>query len=418
VTEQPPKKRILFLSPAIPNATGSGWEKRSWSHLQALSTGAEVDLVLCLLPAQRRATDPRALQTAAALCRHVAVLPIRPSARRAAARLPGLTLLRRLPLFPGPLYDIENDTTDSLLPPTAYDLAFCFRLRSHALLDEVGRRAGLRWQRRFVDLDDIESQVLWREFLARRGDFGLERWLLILADAASARASEHDALQRADAVGVCSSVDAAKLGRRRTKAAISVLPNSFPALPQLPEALQDGPARLLFLGTLSFKPNEDAILYFCAEILPLLRQRCGQPFAVDVVGRGPSPQVLALAQLPEVTVTAGVERVEPCYEAADVVLVPIRYGGGTRIKILEALALGRAVVSTTIGAEGLDLRPGVDLLIADTPADFAEACIRLLKDEALRARIAASGRARFLETYEAGQVQKNMMKALSSLMAQ
>jgi len=418
VTEQAAKKRILFLSPAIPDAAGSGWEKRSWSHLQALSAEAEVDLLLCLLPAQRRAADANALQKAAALCRRLAILPIRPSARRAAARLPGLTLLRRLPLFPGPLYDIESDTTESLLPPTRYDLAFCFRLRSHALLDEAGRRAGLQWRRRFVDLDDIESQVLWREFLARRGDFGLERWLLILADSISARSSERDALRHADAVGVCSSVDAAKLAKRGAEAAISIVPNSFPALAPLPEALGDGPGRLLFLGTLSFKPNEDAILYFCAEILPVLRQRHSQAFALDIVGRGPSPEVQALARLPDVTVTAGVERVEPCYEAADVVLVPIRYGGGTRIKILEALALGRAVVSTTIGAEGLDLRPGVDLLIADTPTDFADACIRLLKDETLRARIAASGRARFLETYEAGQVQKNMMKALSSLMAQ
>lgn len=414
-----PARRILFLSPAVPDPAGAGWEKRAWSHLQALSADAEVDLLLCLLPAQRGNVDGPALARARALCRRLDILPIRPTARRSTSRVPGLTLLRRLPLTRAPQYEFDTaGDADATLPaPADYDLAFCFRLRCHALLDALGRRAGLAWRRRFVDMDDVESQVLWREFLARRGDYGFERWLLILAAAAAAHRDEADALRRADGIGVCSTVDATRLAARRPRAQVAVVPNSFPALAPLPPAVPAETARLLFLGTLSFKPNEDAILYFCAEILPLLRQRCPRPFVVDIVGRAPSAAVRALGELAGVTVTAGVERVEPSYQAADVVVVPIRYGGGTRIKILEALAFGRAVVSTTIGAEGLDLRLGEDILVADDPTAFADACIRLLGDEPLRQRIAAAGRARFLDTYEAGRVQTRMMETLSSLLA-
>jgi glycosyltransferase involved in cell wall biosynthesis len=166
---------------------------------------------------------------------------------------------------------------------------------------------------------------------------------------------------------------------------------------------------------MSYQPNEDGILFFCAEILPLIRQRTPQRVVLEVVGRGPSARVAALGKDDTITVTGEVETVEPCYERADVVVVPLRFGGGTRIKILEALALGKPVVSTSIGAEGLDLVDGRDILIADDPEGFAAACLRLMADPILRSRIAESGRQRFIECYESRRVQDNLRKALQSL---
>lgn len=404
----------------MPNPLGSGWEKRAWSHLEALSGMGDVDLLLCLLPAQIRSAGP--LDAVAEKCRRLLILPIRPAAQRSASRWPGMTLLRRLIHFGGPRHTLEPTAQEAVATLGAeashpYDLTFCFRLRAYTMLDRIAGSAGLAWRRRFVDLDDIESRVLWREFLTQRGTFGPEHRLLLLADAAEARRDENAVLRHADGIGVCSALDAETIAARKPRGKVTIIPNSFAELPALPSKTAGEAARLLFLGTLSFKPNEDAILHFCTHILPLLQNRRTQPLALDIVGRGPSAAVQALAALPNVTVTGGVERVEPYYQDADVVIVPIRYGGGTRIKILEALALGRAVVSTTIGAEGLDLRPGEDILIADSPDDFAAACLRLIDDGELRTRIAQSGRERFMDTYAAGRVQKRMTDELSSILS-
>src|SRR5690606_19301313 len=110
----------------------------------------------------------------------------------------------------------------------------------------------------------------------------------------------------------------------------------------------------------------------------------------------PPASIRKLAEIPDVEVTGGVDRVEPYYAACDLVVAPIRYGGGTRIKLLEAMSHARPVVSTTIGAEGLDVRSGENIMLADTEDAFAEACIALLRDPARREACALAGR-RFVE---------------------
>ena len=198
---------------------------------------------------------------------------------------------------------------------------------------------------------------------------------------------------------------------------MSTDPNSLRDLPILTQQPRTEKIILLFIGTMTYGPNEDAAIYFCKEILPALKEKFPGMVELLIVGRGPSPAVSALGKDPAVKVTGGVDSVEPYYEKAHVVIAPIRFGGGTRIKILEALAFGRPVVSTTIGAEGLDLKPSRDILIADTPEDFALACIQLAFDDELRQRIAESGRKRFSELYEADRVQRKMICDLREIIA-
>jgi glycosyltransferase involved in cell wall biosynthesis len=126
-------------------------------------------------------------------------------------------------------------------------------------------------------------------------------------------------------------------------------------------------------------PNEDAILHFAHAILPLIRARMPD-VTLTVVGRNPTPKLLALAtEGCGITVTGSVPDVRPYLERAAAFVVPIRIGGGTRLKIYEAMAMGKAVVSTAVGAEGLPVTSGTDALLADDPQPFADAVLSLLE---------------------------------------
>ena len=143
---------------------------------------------------------------------------------------------------------------------------------------------------------------------------------------------------------------------------------------------------IVFTGSMDWMPNEDAIRWFVKDILPLVRARVPDA-TLTVVGRNPSASIRALGDDPAITVTGSVPDVRPYIERAAAFIVPIRIGGGTRLKIFEAMAMERPVVSTAIGAEGLPVRDGVDALLADTPEAFADAVVRLLLDPALASRI-------------------------------
>jgi sugar transferase (PEP-CTERM/EpsH1 system associated) len=135
---------------------------------------------------------------------------------------------------------------------------------------------------------------------------------------------------------------------------------------------------LVFTGSMDWLPNEDAIRYFVREIMPLIKQKVHDA-TLTVVGRNPTPALVELAKRdPSLIITGRVEDVRPYIERSAAYIVPLRIGGGTRLKIFEAMAMEKAVVSTTIGAEGLPVRNGVELLLADEPAAFADAVVLLL----------------------------------------
>jgi sugar transferase (PEP-CTERM/EpsH1 system associated) len=151
-------------------------------------------------------------------------------------------------------------------------------------------------------------------------------------------------------------------------------------------------SEIIFVGSMDWMPNQDGILFFVRHVLPLIRKQV--PTAtLTIVGRRPARSILRLAQQnPGVVVTGTVEDVRPYLRRARLCVVPLRIGGGTRIKIFEAMASAVPVVSTTIGAEGLPVRDGTDLLIADQPQEFAAACVRLLKDPELHGHLSGRGR--------------------------
>ena len=159
-------------------------------------------------------------------------------------------------------------------------------------------------------------------------------------------------------------------------------------------------------------PNEDGMLYFVRDILPLVRQ--AEPGAtLSIIGRAPTLAVRKLAEQHGVEVTGSVDDVRPHVGAGSIYVVPLRIGGGTRLKIFEAMGMGKAVVSTTIGAEGLPVTDGADITIADEPAAFAEAVVRLIRDDAARARIETAARGLVVERYDWSAVAQDFEHALA-----
>lgn len=170
-----------------------------------------------------------------------------------------------------------------------------------------------------------------------------------------------------------------------------------------PRAVPARPDRLVFVGSMDWRPNEDAVLHFIDAILPLIRAH--RPGAtLCVVGRNPGASLRRAAAQAGVEVTGTVNDVRDFVADAAVYVVPLRVGGGTRLKIFEALAMGKAVVSTAVGAEGLPLEDGVHFLRADAPRAFADAVLALLDDPPRRERLGAAGRRLVEERYSWQQV--------------
>jgi sugar transferase (PEP-CTERM/EpsH1 system associated) len=145
------------------------------------------------------------------------------------------------------------------------------------------------------------------------------------------------------------------------------------------------PHSLVFTGSMDWLPNDDAIRYFTREIMPLIKQKVPD-VTLTVVGRNPAPALVELGKSdPSLVITGRVEDVRPYMARAAAYIVPLRIGGGTRLKIFEAMAMEKAVISTTVGAEGLPLTDGVELLLADEPAAFADAVVRVLTDSSYAA---------------------------------
>ena len=168
---------------------------------------------------------------------------------------------------------------------------------------------------------------------------------------------------------------------------------------------------LVFTGSMDWLPNEDAMLFFCRETLPLIRRE--EPdVTLSIVGRAPTPAVAALGRQPGVIVTGRVDDVRPYVRDAVVYIVPLRIGGGTRLKIFEAMAMAKAVVSTGVGAEGLPVTHGEHVWLADDPRAFARAVVRLLRDADHRRRLEEAARALVLERYDWSAVAGALERAL------
>ncbi|WP_412070324.1 glycosyltransferase family 4 protein [Rubrivirga sp. IMCC43871] len=214
------------------------------------------------------------------------------------------------------------------------------------------------------------------------------------------RGWEVDRARRYDSTVVVSEADRDHLLARDASLHLCVVPNGVDTglRRPLPPATGHG---LLFVGNLAYSPNAEAVHFFCDEVLPSVQMHVPDA-TFTIVGAGAPARVQALDDRPGVTVAGLVPDVEPYYGASAACVVPLRAGSGTRLKILEAMALGRPVVSTTVGCEGLAVSHGEHLLVADDPVALAREVVRLLQDPFEGQRLARRARARVEEQYDWG----------------
>lgn len=210
-----------------------------------------------------------------------------------------------------------------------------------------------------------------------------------------------------------SDVDRQVLLASNPKIRSEVVPNGVDA-----EALQPLPVihdkkSLAYVGSMSAPTNIDAVLWFAQEIFPKIRQQ-GEGVEFWIVGKDPAPEVIALAG-DDIFVTGRVDDVQPYYEQTMLCVVPLRAGGGTRLKILEAMALGRPIVSTSVGCEGIEVSDGINIMIADTAEAFVEKVMQMLGDPVLRDNIRSQARKLVEDKYGWNQLADKMTSILEQV---
>lgn len=214
------------------------------------------------------------------------------------------------------------------------------------------------------------------------------------------RSFERKMCRRFDSVVAVSSEDREQMQTEYGVPAVSDVPTGVDTNFFRPSGNeQPDPHNIVFTGSMDWLPNEDAISYFTEQVMPRVRLEIPD-VTLTVVGRNPYPSLLELARRDaSVIVTGRVDDVRPYMERAGAYIVPLRIGGGTRLKIYEAMAMEKAIVSTTIGAEGLPVRDGAELLLADTAETLASAVIRVLKDKTLANDLGACAAATVREKF-------------------
>jgi polysaccharide biosynthesis protein PslH len=411
----PKRARILCVAEDFPWPARDGYRIRLSNVVSALSEVGELDL----FAANRRPEEPRALPAGIELSR-LQVVP-------APKLLPiDAGLLARTVVSPLPKRILWHDWTaarrslhDWALPP--YDLVWYGHPDSRAGFGAVAARATI------LDADNLEDM---RERSLRDAHLRSLRSLLSAPrpsaefirdvrsrakgiassslDARRWRALQSRFAGEADAVVVCSELDRRRLGARNAV----VIPNGYEA----PDAYAPRPGQsraMVMIGRFAYPPNADGARFFVREILPRIRARLPDA-TVRLVGRDEG-LLEDLRDLDGVTVTGEVPDVADELARARTVVVPLRAGSGTRLKVLEAFAFRVPVVATTLGCEGLDAVPDRHLLVADHPVDFAAACVRLLTDGELHDRIVREAWALFEARYRWEDIRRSVRELATSL---
>lgn len=369
------RPRLLLVSPAVPQPTGNGVRMRAWSFLLAAARDHRVTVVAGspLFQAEDRLSRD-SFGLLEGLAERVVVLPWgwrgdpTVAVRRARERLGAgsdevpadwaVPTRRHLRL----LAQLDPREFQRVHVSRLYMLPVALAILGEAVeaIDQL-------------DLDDWESRT--RRRIATLGR---------AADAEAYERLEGLWLPRLRRILVCSDGDRAEVSSR-FGAVVETVPNAVRVPDELPSQASSPEAPLLFVGSLAYEPNADAMRFFATEVMP------GTGVSLTVVGGGAPRDVRRLlARAPGVRWLGSLPSLDAAYAEARGAVAPTRAGGGTRIKILEAFAHGRAVVSTGIGVEGLDVRDGEHYLAAESPAEWAAACGAVWSDPNLRAALAAA----------------------------
>lgn len=384
--------RVLFLTPQLPYPPQKGTALRNWGLIDGLKTRHEVSLLSFRAPGQDTELPPPLVET----CERVVAVPqpersIRHRMRdMIVTRYPDMALRLASRGYAQRLADwLERESFD-VVQIEGIELAAYIDVIEAATQDPMvvfdDHNCEYLLQRR-VFLTDLRSPARWAG-----AAYSWVQWLRL-------RRYEAQVCRRADSVLTVSEADAEALKRLVPDLHPRVVPNGIDTRRYHPQAVETRGNSLVFTGTMDFRPNVDAVLWFAREVLPLVRAEVPDVH-FDIVGQRPHRRLDPLKDDPGITVTGWVEDVRPYIATAGLYVAPLRMGGGTRLKLLEAMAMGKAVVSTRLGAEGYPLTDGCELILADTPTDFSEKVVSLLRSPTRRAALGRRARTFVEQRYD------------------
>ncbi|MGH9477022.1 MAG: glycosyltransferase family 4 protein [Terriglobales bacterium] len=395
--------RLLYFALDYPWPPNNGLRLRTWTLLRALyAEGCSVTLVCLQMTASM--DSPQPLHE---LCDSVWMLDRRPPSLSRGVHAGGrlAALLARQPYA---AWRFRAEEARALLQRlwsgAAWDAVICDTV--YAAVDIPAGAGPL-----VVNHHNIEHRIYstyaaheprrWRRAAARWEGKRVERWESVIG-------------RRTQLNLVCSQVDRDHLLAQQPQARVLVVPNIAPELAGEPSAPTE-PGLVVFQGALDWLPNRDAVDYFLREIWPLVLR--GHPQArLQVVGRHPPPAFLARHRAqPRVQFAADVADIRPYLERAAVAIAPLRMGSGTRLKILEAAAMGKAIVATPLGAEGLNFIPGMEILLGSSAAGFAVQLVRLLRSPDLARALGERARRRVEASYSPAALRHSLREALRQL---
>ncbi len=397
--------RLLFLTPQWPSPTRQGAAIRNWNLMVQLAKIHRLDLLTFGETAEGRGARDAAKQGGVPWQRIVSV----PTPRRPPTQRLKHLILSGQPDMAGRLWSPGFlRQLAALLSNERYDLIQVEGIEMARYLLLIARHHLPDYNPVLV-FDDHNAEWLLQRRAAQTDLRRPRRWhagLYSNVQQGRLRRFEARTMATADLTLCVSEEDATALRPLAPGRPLLVAPNGVDTAYYSPEGLPRERPRfdVIFSGTLDYRPNVDAVRWFVGEVWPSLKaaQDPGRerPLRLALIGRDPAQEVTRLVQVPGVTVTGSVADDRPYFAGATVYILPMRYGGGVRLKLLNALAMGCAVVSTTAGAEGIAVRDGEHLLLADDATAFAAAIGRLLGDAELRARLASTGRAFVRERYD------------------
>lgn len=399
--------RILLLSVTSPFPPNNGVKMRSWAILQALADeGHEIDLVTFQDANQPAETSDEL----ARVCRQVIWIPHKLKSVSSSRDYFG----RLQHLFASTPYGTQSTKSQamagkisSLLSEGSIDLVLS---EQTDLLVNLPDSLPVPL---VVDFHNVDYLIFERYLQFEKNP---AKKLYAYLESRKVRAWERIACQRSAAAMACSDHDRALLQKLHPAAPILAIPNVVDVESYVPQDAEDA-QKILFQGGMDWYPNRDAVDFFASEIYPLIRKEMPDVRFV-VAGRNPPEDFRErLSRVPGIEFTGTVPDMRKVVADAAVCVIPLRMGSGTRLKILEGGAMAKPMVSTRLGAEGLDFVQGQEIMLEDEPAAFAGSVVRLLRDSSLRKTLGAGARRRVEMDYSYGALRtavRNLLRQLPS----
>jgi polysaccharide biosynthesis protein PslH len=409
--------KILILTPQTPYPPDQGAPIRNYHLLKHLGKNPANEVTLLSFTRLDETTEQqtRAREELERYCKRVEFVPV-PPPRSKATRLKTL-ILNPLPDLALRLGSAQFQAKlNELVRQTKFDFVQCEALELAPFVQKAFAGYVSR-PKLILDNHNAEYLLQYRAYESDRKR-GLKRlplaaysWL----QAHRLRKYEAESLAFFDYAIAVSKPDREALLKISPNTKITVIPNGIDTGEFAPSDSAGTADQLIFTGSMDFRPNVDAMVWFGREVWHLLKQR--KPNAkMYIVGRRPLPVVKALEELDGISVTGWVADARPYMRESSLYVVPIRMGGGVRFKVLEALAMGKPLLTTSMGADGVDLIADKHAVFADTAADFVEKAAQLLDNPAKRAELARAGREFVVDNYDWDKITPLLDKMLDGRM--